>query len=170
METKWDIIGELYIVTCACVHAKSLSCVWLFATLRTVAHQAPLPTEFSRQEYCSVLPCPPPGYLPDPGIELTSLTSPAGRFFTTSATHEVLSSVQFSRSVMSNSLRPRGLYPTRLHCPQNSPGKNTGVGCYEFLQGIFLIQGSNLGLPHCRQILYHLSHQGSHPSLRRHKK
>ena len=38
--------------------------------------------------------------------------------------------------------------------------KNTGVGCYSFHYGIFLTQGSNPGLPHCRQILYHLSHQG----------
>ena len=40
-------------------------------------------------------------------------------------------------------------------------GKNTGVGSYSLLQGIFPIQGSNPGLLHCRQILYHLSHQGS---------
>ena len=39
-------------------------------------------------------------------------------------------------------------------------GKNTGVGCHALLQGIFSIQGLNPGLPHCRQILYHLSHQG----------
>ena len=43
----------------------------------------------------------------------------------------------------------------------DSPGKNTGVGCYILLQGTFPTQGSNLGLPHCRQTLYHLSHQGS---------
>ena len=43
----------------------------------------------------------------------------------------------------------------------NSPGKNTEVGCHAFLQGIFLMQESNLGLLHCRQILYHLSYQGS---------
>ena len=43
----------------------------------------------------------------------------------------------------------------------DSPGKNTGVGCHALLQGILPTQGSNLGLPHCRQILYHLSHQGS---------
>ena len=41
------------------------------------------------------------------------------------------------------------------------PGKNTGVGCHAFLQGIFLTQGLNLCLPNCRQILYLLSHQGS---------
>jgi len=43
----------------------------------------------------------------------------------------------------------------------DSPGKNNGVGCHTLLQGIFLTQGSNPGLPHCRWILYHLSHQGS---------
>ena len=43
----------------------------------------------------------------------------------------------------------------------NSPGKNTGVGCHSLLQGIFPLQGSKLGLLHCRPILYLLSHQGS---------
>ena len=54
----------------------------------TVAHQAPLSMEFSKKEYWSGLPCPPPGDLPDPGIELASLTYPAfaGGFFTTSTT------------------------------------------------------------------------------------
>ena len=46
-------------------------------------------------------------------------------------------------------------------CPLNSLGKNTGVGCHSHLQGIFPNQVSNPGLLHCRQILYHLSHQGS---------
>ena len=45
-------------------------------------------------------------------------------------------------------------------CLWNS-GKNTGVGCYSLLQQIFSTQGLNPGLPHCRQILYPLSHQGS---------
>ena len=66
---------------------KSLSCVWLFSTARTVVHQAPLSMQVSKQEYCSGLPFPSPG--------------------------------------------------------------------------IFPIQGSNLGLHHCRLILYCLSHQGS---------
>ena len=43
----------------------------------------------------------------------------------------------------------------------DSPGKNTGVGCHVLLQGIFPTQGSNPGLPHCRWILYQLSHKGS---------
>ena len=56
---------------------------------------------------------------------------------------------------------PNGLQPTRLLCPWNFPGTSTGVDCHFLLQGIFPTQGSNPGLPHCRQTLYHLSHQGS---------
>ena len=64
---------------------------------------------------------------------------------------------------MSDSLGPR-LYPTRLLCPWNSPGKNTGVGSHSLLQRIFPTQGLNPVLPHCRQTL-HLSHQGSPSNL-----
>ena len=64
--------------------------VQLFVTLWTVAHQAPLSVEFSRREYWSGLPCPPPGDLLDLGIKPVALTTPAlaGGFFTTSATWE----------------------------------------------------------------------------------
>ena len=68
--------------------AQSLSRVQLFETPWTVAHQVLLSMELSRQEYWSGLPFPTPGDLPNPGIEPTSLVSPAlaGGFFTTSAT------------------------------------------------------------------------------------
>ena len=66
-----------------------------------------------------------------------------------------------SHSVVSNSLRPHGLQPTRLLRLWNFPGKNTGVGCHFLLQGIFPTQRSNPGLLHFRQILYHLSYQGN---------
>ena len=59
---------------------------------------------------------------------------------------------------MSDSLRPHGLQSTRLLCPWDSPGKNTGVGYHALLQGIFPIQGSNLGLLHYRWTPYCLSH------------
>ena len=77
------------------------SCVWLFATPWTVACQAPLFIELSRQEYWSGLPFPPPGDLLDPGIKPASLLSPAlaDRFFTTSATWEArfqISAVSFT--------------------------------------------------------------------------
>ena len=58
-------------------------------------------------------------------------------------------------SVVSDSLRPHGLYS-----PWNSPGQNTGVGSRSLLQGIFPTQGSNPGLPHCQRILYQLSQKG----------
>ena len=59
---------------CACM-LSCFSCVQLFATPWTVAHQAPLSMGFSRQEHWSGLPCPPPGNLPDPGIKPISHTS-----------------------------------------------------------------------------------------------
>ena len=64
------------------------SCVQLFLTLWTTARQASLSMGFSRQEYWSGFPCPPPVDLPDLGIEPESVASLelAGRFFTTSAT------------------------------------------------------------------------------------
>ena len=69
---------------CACQIASVMS---NSATPWTLAHQAPLFMGFSRQEYWSGLPCPPPGDLPDPGIEPTS-PSLAGGFLTTSTTWE----------------------------------------------------------------------------------
>ena len=82
--------------SCVCMHAKSFH-VWLCVTLCIIAHQAPLSTEFSRQECYSWLPCAPSGGLPDTGIEPASLKSPAlaGRFLTTSTTFIQFTSVQF---------------------------------------------------------------------------
>ena len=65
---------------------------------------------------------------------------------------------------MPDSLQPHGLQPARLLCPQKSPGKTTRVGWHSLLQGFFPTQRWNPGLPHCSQILNHLSHQGS-PNL-----
>ena len=65
-----------------------------------------------------------------------------------------------SHSVVSNPLQPYGLEPARLLCPWDVPGKKTGMGTHSLLQGSFSAQGSNPGLLYCRQILYHLSHQG----------
>ena len=61
-----------------------------------------------------------------------------------------------NHSIVSDSLQPHGLYS-----PRNSPGQITGEGSLSLLQGIFPTQGLNPGLPHCRWILYQLSHQGS---------
>ena len=61
-----------------------------------------------------------------------------------------------SCSVMSDSLQLHGLY-----IPWNSPGQNTGIGSLSLLQEIFPTEELYPGLPHCRRILYQLSHQGS---------
>ena len=67
----------------------------------------------------------------------------------------------FRHSLMSDSLGPHGLQPSRLLCPLDFPGKNTGVGCHFFLQGIFLTQGLNPRLLHWQTDSFPWSHQGS---------
>ena len=79
------------------------------------AHQASPSLGFSRQEHWSGLPFPSPMY--------------------------EIKKWKWSRSVVSDSLWPRGLQPTRLLHPWDFPGKSTGVGCHFLLQGIFLTQG-----------------------------
>ena len=60
-----------------CVWAKALQSCLTLCNLWTIGHQAPLSMGFSRQEYWSGLPCPPPGHLPDPGMEPVSAVTPA---------------------------------------------------------------------------------------------
>ena len=72
--------------------------------------------------------------------------------------------VSFIASGVSDSLQPHGLWPVRLLCPWDSPGKDTGVACHALLQ-IFPAQGLNpylLGLLHWQVVLYCLRHLGSH--------
>ena len=100
MRVKWDecickgLGGWEGQKACLCPPSASplshFSHVWLFVITGTVAHQAPLPMGFSRQECWGGLPCPPPGDLCNPEIKLTSLIFPAsaGGFFTNSATYE----------------------------------------------------------------------------------
>ena len=102
------------------------SCVWLIVTLWTAAHQAPLSMGFSRQEYWSGLPCPSPGDLLYPGIELVSLTSLAlaSGFFTTSATWEAPIKPQFYFSYIS-------------HVPLRNRSLPRGWLCSKLLEDIF---------------------------------
>ena len=86
-------------------HTQSLqSCLTLCDPMDCIACQAPLSMGFSRQEYWSGLPFPSPGDLPDTEIKLTSFMSPAlaGRFFATSAAHEIKRHLLFGRKVMTN--------------------------------------------------------------------
>ena len=116
--------------------------VQLFAIPWTVAHQAPLSMGFSRQEYWSGLPCPPPGDLLTQGSHLRLLLlrhwpasslalelpgKPRGKpweprvLATGPPAKAQFSSVQFSRSVVSDSLRPHELQHTRPPCPSPTP-------------------------------------------------
>ena len=109
--------------------------------------------EFSRPEYWSEQPLPSPGDLPKPGIEPRSPALQGDSLST-----ELREALLFSGGLVTESCptlaaQPHGLYPTRLLCPWDSPGKNTGMGCHFLLQGIFPTQELNLGLLHCRQIL-----------------
>ena len=145
---------------------------------------------FSRQEYWSGLPFSSPGDLPDPGIEpgssafqADSLPSePPGKpkekldfikiknFCSSKDTFKkVKRSSREWENIFVNYISDKSL---KSECESHVllfatpwtwdfPGKNTVLGCHFFLQGILTTQGSNLGLLHSRQILYHLSHQGS---------
>ena len=109
------------------------------ATPWTVACQAPPSVGFSRQECWSGLPFPSPGDLPDPGIEPGSLhCGQTGRRFTFWATREAQA--------------PLPMEFSRLEYWSGWPFPSLGI---------YPTQGLNLGLPHCRLILYHLGHQGS---------
>ena len=80
--------------------------VWPFETPWTIAHQVPLSVRFSRQDFWSGFPCPPPGELPDPGLKPMSLMSPAMAcgFFTTSTAWEAPFLIWLLISVFSSSL------------------------------------------------------------------
>ena len=107
------------------------------------------------------MPCPSPGDLPDPGMEPRSLALPAHslppeprgkpKLIYAAAAAKLLQLCPAVCDTMKCS-------SSRLLCPCDSPGKNTGVGCHALLQGIFLIQRWNLCLLRCRSILYDLSH------------
>ena len=113
--------------------------VRLCATPETAAHQAPLSLGFSRQEHWSGLPLPSP-------------------------MHET-EKWKWSRSVVSDSVRPQRRQPTRLPRPWDAPGKNSGVGCHFLLQCMKVKSGSEL-LSHVRLLatLWTAAHQAP-PSM-----
>ena len=113
----------------------------IFAHWQSLQWQQKIPCP-EEQQYSSNLPHRPPPRLVDSCL-----------FIVPSHSFSVCESE--SCSVMSDCLWPYGLYS-----PRNSPGHNTGMHSLSLLQGIFPIQGLNARLPHCRQILYQLSHRG----------
>ena len=102
-----------------------------------------------------------PGWSFTVSWSLSSLAPPTSKSPCSSFTGNPPSAHVLSCSVVFDSLQPCGLQPARLLCPWDLPGKNTGVGCHPLVQGFFPTQGLSLGLPHCRQTVSHLSHQGS---------
>ena len=116
LSLNWNVIST---VSSPSLCFSYFSRVQLFATLWNVASQAPLSMGFSRQEYWSGSPFPPPGYLP--GWELNPWLLHllhVGRLFSSEALEKPLSLTQFSCSelLMSDSLRPQELQHTRLPC------------------------------------------------------
>ena len=106
--------GGSYMLNC-------FSPVQLCETPWTVAHLAPLPMRFSRQEYWSGLPFPSPEHLPDQGIALTSLLSPELAGAPPGKSRGTYSSVQLSCSVVSDSLQPHESQKARPSCPSPTP-------------------------------------------------
>ena len=151
-----DMYINFYAYICIHMHmvccAQSLSRVRLFATPLTVACQSPLSMEFSRPEFWSGLPCPPPGDLPHPGIGPRSpafqdnflRSEPSGqplnayklykmtRVLPKRMSYKIKKESEVTQSCPT--LQPHGLQPTMLFHPCDSPGKNTGVGCHFLLQ------------------------------------
>ena len=137
------------------------------ATLWTVALQAPLSMEFSRQEYWSGLPCPPPRGLPNPGVEPRSPTVQAYSLLSELPGKPKNTGVG-SLSLLQGIFTTQGSNPGLPHCKwifyqlsnKGSP-RILGWVAYPFLQRIFPTQEVKWGLLHCRQILYQLSYQGT---------
>ena len=124
------------------------SCVGLCATPETAARQSPLSMGFSRQEYWSGVPLP---------VDYTVHGILQARILEWVA-------VPFSRGILPTPGMEPGspaMWVDSLSAEPPGKPKNTGVGSLSLLQWIFLTQGSNQGLLHCRWILYQLSYQGS---------
>ena len=116
------------------------SCDQFFATSWAVVHQSPLSMGFSRQEYWSGLPCPPPGALLTQGSNhhlLCLLHWQAGSLTLAPPEKPCMSLLLFSCSVVSDSLQPQGLQHARLPCPSLS------LGVYSDLMSIESMMPSN---------------------------
>ena len=147
------------------------SCVRLFATPWTVAHQAPLSMGFSRQEYWSGLPYPPPGDLLNPGIESRSPALQVDSLLSHQGNLRILewAAYPFSRGILLRTLEwaayplSRGILLRTLKWAAYPFSRGILLRtlewvAYPFSRGILLTQESNQGLLHCRQILYQLSY------------
>ena len=144
------LLKNIWLFTLYVCDLSHCSRVRLFATLWTVASQAPQSMRLSRQEHWNGLPCPSPGGLLEPGVKPAFLNSPmlVGRFLY--QLHH-LGSPTIYAEVKWKLLSHVQLFATpwteapRLLCPWDSPGKSNGVGYHFLLQAIFLTQRLNSG-------------------------
>ena len=143
-----------------------------FSTPWTVAHQAPLSMKLSRQEYWRRLLFPPPGDLPNPGIEPASLLSPAlaGRYFAFRTTREPIHNQILTAYTLISYTFVKYIFATPWTVAHQAP-PSKGFSRQEYWArlpfpspGDLPDPGIEPGLLHCRQMLYHLSHQGN-PSI-----
>ena len=131
----------------------------------TLCNPMDLSMEVFRQENWNGLPFPSPGDLPNPGIELMSPAQVDGLFIT-EPPKRTLSMIQ--SHTYSNPLSLIFSYSPTLYSVADSQVSLSlpfchylnGVGCHSIFQGVVLTKGLNPGLPHCRHLLYHLSHLG----------
>ena len=144
-----------------------LSCIWLFATPWTVAHQAPLPMGVLQArilEWVAMSSFRGSSWPRD----RTQVSHIAGGFFTIWATREPQEywsgyPIPSPGKLPNPEIKPGSLalQADSLAAEPQGKSKNTGVGGLSLLQGILLTQEMNQGLLHSRQILYQLSYQGS---------
>ena len=111
-----------------------LSSIWLIAFPWTVARLAALAMEFFRQQYWSRLPFPPPGGLPNPGMEPASPASPALQADSLQLSHQGKPTSMVAKSLQSCLTLCDPIDGSPPGSPWDSPGKNTGVGCHFLLQ------------------------------------
>ena len=137
--------------------------VQFFASLWTVAHQTPLSMGFSRQEYWSGLPCPPPGNLPDPEIKPVSSAFQMDSFPVSHQGSPVKSYSGLVAKLCSTLWDPMDCSPPSS--PWDFPGKNTGEGCHFLLQGIFPTQGLKLQFMLLNELIPFLSLSSFHLSF-----
>ena len=155
------IVSSVQLQTLFHYGAQSLSCVPLFATSRTVAHQAPLSIEFPRQEYWSGLPLLTPGVLPHPGIEPVSPTSLALAGAVRVAEYSFLCYTFSSVQSLSGVQLFATLWAVAHQAPLSIEFPRQEY-YFLLLQGIFLTQGSNfLCLLHWQADSLPPSHLGS---------
>ena len=138
----------LITILCNVVVAQLLSCVRLFVTLGTAACQTSLSITNSLCHYLRLL------------IFLAAFLIPACE--SSSPAFCIIYSAYWRREWQPTPVflsgKSHGQRSLACYSPQSSPAPNTRVGSCFLLKGIFLTQGSNPGLPHCRRILYHLNH------------